>query len=154
RNITLNADGFPIGYVPLYRGDPRAFPLRLLSIESSSATGLAFKTGWDILGMLGVAAPPGVQVVLLVDAYVERGLALGADVQWNRREGEGSLRAYNVISDTGKDVLVTGRRREADGDNRTILNFEHLSRFAERWTLRAQAAWLSDPNVVQAYEPV
>jgi hypothetical protein len=153
RNITLNADGFPIGYVPLYRGDPRAFPLRLLRIESSSATGLAFKTGWDILGMLGVAAPAGVQMVLLVDAYVERGLALGLNAEWDRREGAGSLRAYNVVNDTGKDVLTSGGRREAGGDNRTIFTFEHLARFAERWTVRAEAAWLSDANVVQAYEP-
>ncbi|MFG0284806.1 MAG: hypothetical protein ACF8R7_10335 [Phycisphaerales bacterium JB039] len=154
RNIMPKADGIPFGWFPIYAGDPRAIPLRALRVESSSANGLAIKTGWDLLGLLGVASPPGVRTLLVVDYYFGRGLALGLDASWNRREGKGELHAYSVLSDFGEDVLVTGARRDVDEETRGILTIEHIARLARQWTLRAEAAWLSDENVVQAFEPI
>lgn len=154
RNITLQAVGVPFLYWPIYVGDPTQIPLRNVGFETSDRHGELISTTWDGFALAGVDAPAGVDLDLIIDAYFRRGPALGGELRWNGRAGgEGSLFVYNVINDTYRDLLPTGARIDRDSENRTVAMFEHIGKLSDAWTVRAEASWFSDENVVGAFFP-
>ncbi len=154
RNITARAMGIPFLYWPIYVGDPSQIPLRDITIETSDRHGDVLRTTWDAFALAGYEPPPGIDLDLLIDAYFQRGAALGGELTWDGYAGgSGSLFVYNLFNDTGRDLLPTGARIDRDGENRTIAMLEHLGRLNDEWTLRAEASWFSDENVVAAFFP-
>lgn len=154
RNITVRAAGVPFLYWPIYVGDPSQIPLRNIGFETSDRHGEVIRTTWDGFALVGADAPAGVDLDLLIDAYFRRGPALGGELRWTGRAGgDGNLFVYNVINDTYRDLLPTGARIDRDSDNRTVAMLEHIGKLSDEWTLRAEASWFSDENVVGAYFP-
>lgn len=154
RNITVRAAGVPFLYWPIYVGDPSQIPLRNIGFETSDRHGEVVRTAWDGFALTGANQPAGVDLDLLIDAYFQRGAGLGGELSWqDRAGGDGSLFVYNLFNDTGRDLLPTGARIDRDGENRTLAMLEHLGRLDDRWTLRAEASWFGDENVVGAFFP-
>jgi len=154
RNLTLRAGGVPFLYWPIYVGDPAQIPLRNIGFETGDRHGEMVRTTWDGFALVGADAPSGVDLDILIDAYFRRGPALGGELRWTERAGgNGSLFVYNVLNDTYRDLLPTGARVDRNSDNRTVAMFEHLGKLNDEWTLRAEASWFSDENVVAAYFP-
>jgi hypothetical protein len=154
RNITVRAAGVPFFYWPIYVGDPSQIPLRNIAYENSDRHGDVVRTQWDGFALAGIEGPAGVSLDLVIDGYFQRGIALGADLGWNDRlGGDGSLRVYNLFNDTGRDLLPTGARIDRDGENRTLAMLEHIGKIDDNWTLRAEASWFGDENVVGAFFP-
>ncbi|MFI4916313.1 MAG: hypothetical protein ACIAS6_07405 [Phycisphaerales bacterium JB060] len=154
RNITARAMGVPFLYWPIYVGDPSRIPLRDIGFETGDRHGEVLRTTWDAFSLAGVEPPAGVDLDLILDAYFQRGMAVGGDLTWNGYAGgSGSLFVYNLFNDTGRDLLPTGARIDRDGQNRTIVLLEHTGRLDEDWTLRAEASWFSDENAVAAFMP-
>ncbi len=154
RNLTLRAGDVPFLYWPIYVGDPAQIPLRNIGFETGNRHGEVVRTTWDGFALVGADAPAGVDLDLLIDAYFRRGPALGGELRWNGRAGgSGNLFVYNVINDTFRDLLPTGARIDRDSENRTVAMFEHLGKINDEWTLRAEASWFSDENVVGAFFP-
>ncbi len=154
RHITVRAAGVPFFYWPIYVGDPSRIPLRNIAYENSDRHGDVVRTEWDGFALTGIDAPAGVDLDLLIDGYFQRGIALGANLGWqDRLGGAGSLEVYNLFNDTGRDLLPTGARIDRDGENRTLAMLEHIGAIDENWTLRAEASWFGDENVVGAFFP-
>ncbi|MBC7772564.1 MAG: LPS assembly protein LptD [Pyrinomonadaceae bacterium] len=151
RGITLRAGGFPFFYVPRFVGDVAHFPLRSVRVDSSSGSGAAIKTTWDVYSLLGLERPEGLEANLLVDGYFDRGAALGADVGWTSPTSQGDLLAYTVINDNGRDHLSSGARLDQVDETRGILLGEHRWNIDETWTLFLEGAYISDETFVDAF---
>lgn len=155
RNITLRAGPVPFFYFPRFAGDPEQIPLRDLRVENSSGSGSAIKTVWDIPGILGVNRPAGFGAELLVDVYFQRGPALGTQLEWNDPDATGSLLAYTIISDDGKDLLKPGTKIERDAETRGIIAADHIQNIDESWKMYLEASYISDESFVDAFmEPL
>jgi|GEM_PF-4528520 len=154
RNITVRAAGVPFFYWPIYVGDPTRIPLRNIGYETGDRHGDVVRTTWDGFALTGIDAPAGLSLDLLIDGYFQRGIAIGGDLTWSDRfGGDGSLFVYNLFNDTGRDLLPTGARIDRDGENRTLAMLEHMGKLDDNWTLRAEASWFGDENVVGTFLP-
>lgn len=151
RNITLRAGPVPFFYFPIFSGDPEHIPLRDLRVESSSGSGSAIKTVWDIPGILGVKRPEGFGAELLVDAYFKRGPAIGTQLDWRDQDSNGSLLAYTVIDDDGEDLLKTGKKLDHQGDTRGIIAADHIQDINESWKVYLEGSYISDETFVDAF---
>lgn len=149
--VTLRAGGVPFFYVPRFVGDVAHFPLRSVRVDSSSGSGAAIKTTWDVFSLLGLERPGGLEANLLVDGYFNRGAALGADVGWTSPTAQGDLFAYTIINDNGRDQLSSGARLRQDNETRGVLLGEHRWNIDETWTLFLEGAYVSDETFVDAF---
>lgn len=150
RDITLRAGGLPFFYFPRFRGDPAAIPLRGLGFGNSSRTGGVITTAWDAYGLLGLDPGRDTSIDLLLDAYFERGLGIGLDVDWGTERTSGGLFAYALPDDTGEDLTSSGVRLEREGEFRGMVLADHTAKLGEHWTLQLQGAYLSDETFVDA----
>ncbi|MBK7405953.1 MAG: hypothetical protein IPJ41_15360 [Phycisphaerales bacterium] len=148
--LTARAGPVPFFYWPNWRGDPERFPIRDLRVESSSRTGPAWMTAWDVATLLGLDRPEGFDTTLLVDYYNERGFAVGTQTTWETEQMKGGVFAYLLFHDTGEDVTTTGRRVDLDGDTRGMLLAENRWRLGGPWTLTTELSTISDPRLVDA----
>jgi hypothetical protein len=155
QDITLRAGRLPFFWWPRIKGDPSLFPLRDIRLENSSGSGGAVKTTWNAYTLLGLDPPPGQSADVMFDYYFERGPGLGAQFTWANISSKGSFLGYTVPNDTGRDLLVTGVKRDAGGDFRGMLLGEHRARVGEHWTLFAEGAYISDPTFIDGFfEPL
>lgn len=152
RDLTLRVRDVPVFYWPVLRGEADQPPLKDVRVENSGG-GPAVKTTWNLLSLLGVdrrGAKQELSSELLLDWHFERNLGLGTNTRWSTPTSGGELLAYVLPDDTGKDILPTGVRQDRDGGFRGLLLFEHRARLAERWTLSAELASISDPTLVDS----
>ncbi|MCC5822718.1 MAG: hypothetical protein LAT64_04000 [Phycisphaerales bacterium] len=152
RNVTLNALGVPVFWLPGFSGDPEDFPLRQVRIEDSNRSGLAVRTTWNLASLLN-RDWPGADVSLLLDYYSDRGVALGLDADWNVNNHRGSLFAYLLPDDTGRDLLPRGTRIDRDGETRGMAKLQDLWAFRENWNLVTELSYISDEAFVPAFFP-
>lgn len=151
-DLTLNAEGFPIFYVPEFTGDPTTMLLKDVRFENSGANGPAVKTRWNMSPVLGFDEA---EVDLLAQYYFDRGAALGVDAAHEDAESRGKLFALSIINDGGQDLLKPGTRREWDESTRGILLGEERITFGEHWTMFAEGSYISDEAFVDAFlEPL
>lgn len=150
-DVTLRAGGLPVFWLPRFRGDPTAIPIRDVRVESSRGSGFAVKTGWNGFSLLGMDAPEGQAFELLADEYFQRGPAVGADWSWRAQDAQAALLAYSLPHDAGSDLASTGRRVTREGEFRGMALGEYRAQVSEHWTLRAQAFWISDGTFVDAF---
>lgn len=147
RNVTLNAGPIPFFYWPILRGEPEAIPLKDIRIENSSGSGTAVRTTWNLYGLLGIEKHgENDQADLLLDWYFDRGAAFGTKLAWGTATSEGGFFAYTLPEDRGQDVLVTGQKKQFDGETRGVVTFEHRFMLDDEWTLFAEGAYISDPT--------
>jgi len=150
-NITLRAGTLPFFYFPVYSGYPDQIPLRDLRFESSSQSGGAVKSTWNLLGLLGIEKPGGASADLLLDGYFDRGIGGGARVGWGDPEYRGGLFAYGLPDDHGTDLLLPGTKIDRDGEARGILLGEHMQRLDEHWSFLLEGSLISDEDFVTAF---
>lgn len=150
-DITLNAEGFPVFYVPNFTGDPEAVLLKDVRFENSGANGAAVKTRWNMAPLLGYEDSQNTKIDLLLQHYFDRGPALGVDAAYKDEDSEGSLFAYSVINDGGQDLLKPGTRREWTQDTRGIILGEERISLGEHWNLFAEGSYLGDETFVDAF---
>ena len=151
RDITLRAGGVPFFYWPVMRGDPHDLPLRDLRVESSSGSGTAIKTTWNFWSLVGIQTPKDVRADLMLDWYFDRGPALGTELSWATDTGNGGLFGYLVPNDTGRDLLVTGAKKDFDGQVRGIVTAEHRATLSDEWSLFLEGAYISDETFVDGF---
>ncbi|MBX3406803.1 MAG: LPS assembly protein LptD [Phycisphaeraceae bacterium] len=151
RGITLQAGGVPFFWYPRFRGDLENFPLRDLRVDSSSGSGMAIRTAWDVFGLTGTTPPEGVKFNVLYDQYFDRGPAFGLEGDWKDERSGGRLFTYALPMDFGRDSLATGAKVGRDFEFRGIFMAEHQVKFDEYWSLQLEGAAVSDENFVDAF---
>lgn len=150
-DITLNAEGVPVFYVPNFTGDPEAVLLKDVRFENSGANGAAVKTRWNLAPLLGYEDSQNTKIDFLLQNYFDRGPALGVDAAYKDEDSEGKLFAYGVINDGGQDLLKPGTRREWSHDTRGIILGEERITLGEHWTMFAEGSYLGDETFVDAF---
>jgi hypothetical protein len=147
-DITLNAQGLPIFYLPEFSGDPAAVLLKDVRVENSGANGPALKTRWNLSPVLGYDQA---QIDLLAQYYFDRGAGLGIDAAYEDEDSRGTLFALGIVNDGGQDLLKPGTRREWNESTRGIILGEERITFGEHWTLFAEGSYLGDETFVDAF---
>ncbi len=150
-DITLRAAGVPFLYWPTFEGDPEQIPLRDVRVENSSGSGAALKTTWNAYGLLGIARKPGLDADVMLDAYFERGIAIGTKLDWREFDRRGSAFAYVVPYDTGTDLYAPGTKKDRDGETRGIVYADQVEKIDENWRLYLEGAYISDESFVDAF---
>lgn len=152
-DLTARAGSVPFLYWPRWKGDPERFPLRDFRVTSSSRTGPAWMTAWDVYTLLGLERPEGFDSTLLLDYYNERGFAVGTETSWESGQMKGGLFGYLLFNDTGEDVTTTGRRIDLSGETRGLILAENRWRLGGPWTVMAEGSYISDPRLLDALFP-
>jgi hypothetical protein len=151
RHITLNAAGVPFFYWPILRGDPQAIPIKNVGVDTSTGSGTILRTTWNLYGLLGIRPEGNDSADLMVDWHFGRGVGIGTRLNWRRQSSEGGLLAYTLPEDNGRDLLVTGDKKDFDGDWRGILLGEHRSQLSDEWTLSAEGVYISDETFIDGF---
>ncbi|MFN0131815.1 MAG: hypothetical protein ACKVW3_04670 [Phycisphaerales bacterium] len=151
RNITIRAGGLPVFFWPVLRGDPEALPLRDLRIESSSGSGPAVRSTWNLFALAGYRPPRDATANLLLDWYFDRGPAVGTDLAWRGPTYAGGLLGYLVPQDEGRDLLATGVKKDHGGETRGMITVEHRAAIGDEWTLFAEGSYISDDTFIDGF---
>jgi hypothetical protein len=151
RNLTIRAGGIPFFYWPVLRGDPEALPLRALGVDTSRGSGTSIQSTWNLYSLVGLEPPPGHDAEFIFDWYIRRGPAFGLNYDWRGTDFAGSIFAYGLPHDSGRDYFVSGERRDPPQRTRGMFLGEHGQKLDEHWSLFAEAAYVSDETFVQAY---
>ncbi len=151
RDVTIRAGDVPIFYWPRLKGEADQPPLKDVRFENSNGSGPAIKTTWNTISLLGGRAERELQSDLLLDWYLERGFAAGANTRWYGENNAGSLFVYGLPDDRGKDVTPTGTKKDRDGEFRGIILGEHRAQLDEHWMLFAEGSYISDPTFVDGF---
>lgn len=149
RGVSFRAGDVPFAGLPGVRGELRPTPLRRLSFDTEDGAPI-IRSRWDLYTLLGQDAAPGNSASLLLDAYTERGVGVGADLDWRAQDINGSLLTY-YINDDGTDQLPSGSEINHSNDNRGLVLAEQVWQLSERWTLFLEAAYISDETFVPAF---
>lgn len=151
KSVTLNAGAVPIFWLPGFKGDLDAFPLRRVQIGDSNRTGIAIKTRWDLFSLFQSTPPPGMSADLKLDYYGERGAAFGFDSDWDNGKHKGTLFSYLVPDDDGTDITARGQRIDRDGETRGVLIAQDLWRVSDVWTVATRFNYISDEAFIPAF---
>lgn len=154
--LTLRAGGVPFFAVPGFSGEIVDIPLEDIRVESLSGSGGAIKTTWNLPSLLGLQKIDGLNVRALIDGYFDRGIGLGTRTDWNTTgkpgaQLKGGVLAYTLPSDTGRDTLSTGEKRDVDDEFRGIVLADNIWQITPKWTLSAEVAAISDARFVDAF---
>lgn len=154
-DITLNAEGLPIFYVPNYEGDPETVLLKDVRVENSSGNGPAVKTRWNLAPVLGYGESENTKIDFLAQYYFDRGVGLGIDAAYKDEDSEGSVYAYGIVNDSGQDLLKPGTHREWDDATRGIILAEQKIQLTDHWKLFAEGSYVGDETFIDAFlEPL
>ncbi|MBY0313748.1 MAG: hypothetical protein K2W85_16910 [Phycisphaerales bacterium] len=151
KNITLRGLGVPFFWLPGFRGEVDEIPLEDVRVENSSGSGAALKTTWNALSILGLDRPEGLRVRALVDYYFDRGPALGTRTSWNTLSMNGQIFGYIVPEDQGRDVLVTGEKKDGEDEFRGMVLAENRWDITPNWSLFAEGAYVSDETFIDGF---
>jgi hypothetical protein len=152
RGLTLRAAGLPVFWWPGYAGNPENRLIRDIRLEQSTENGISFLSTLDAKALLGIERPE-LRADLLLDLYSGRGLGLGTRLRWEKDDSRGGLIAYGLPSDTGTDLLAPGTKIDQDGNFRGLILADQRWKIDDKWTILAEASYISDENFTQAFFP-
>jgi len=148
RNTFFRIGPYKIFYWPFIARDfgPGTYLLRTFRFGSDSELGTFFKTAWNPYD-LGLYRNDWSEVTLNLDWYSERGIGMGADVQYETPTGFGFVTTYR-ISDQGDT--------ERDGSpltetNRGRVLWRHREFLAYDWRLDLEFAYRSDRDFLPTF---
>lgn len=151
KNITGRVGPVPVVWWPRFKGDPSTIPIREVRLDGSSGSGGAFKTRWDLYSLIGVERPSWLDATLALDYYFERGPAIGGTADWSTSTTKGRVDGYLVASDTGQDVLKSGRKKDFDGETRGFIEAEHRWQISEAWSVILEGTYISDETFIDGF---
>ncbi len=151
-DVTLNLDGVPIAYWPYATGDFRESETAIRSVRMaySDDFGATFQSKWYLFNLLGIEKPQGVDALLRMDYFSDRGPGAGLDVDYETEDAFGLFRGY-YINDTGEDSLGPIRSGEPDTENRGRITWRHRQLLGQGWELTLEGSYISDPNFLEEY---
>lgn len=149
-SITMRASDVPFFWWPEFSGTVRDIPFRGVTIGARDNVGVGIETRWSLFPLLGAERPRGVDGILKVDAFTERGAGIGTVLDWRLPLGRGRLDLYGMVDD-GIDKTSTGLEVDPDSDIRGVALFEHRARLSRNWTVDLQASYISDETFITTW---
>ncbi|MDA8378146.1 MAG: LPS assembly protein LptD [Planctomycetia bacterium] len=152
---TANFFGVPFFYWPYVSGTTQQSPspLKAASIGDSNIFGVTATTDWNLLELMGITPPGGVEADVSVNEYSKRGPAVGL----NSRYDVGSMRGVvnsSLMYDTGTDQLGANRDNlPVPQHTRGYIFARHLQQLSRQWSVAVEGSYVSDPNYLEQYFP-
>ncbi len=150
KNTTLRIGDTPVFWWPGYSGAIEDVPLRKLSIKANERNGFTVQSKWNLLGLLGQDRRDGTDISLLLDYYTKRGIAGGAEIDYQTSTARGGILGY-LIDDDGKDKLSSGVIKEHDSDVRGLFSFWHQEHYSDDWLMILEANYISDVTFLDEF---
>jgi len=151
RGVTYRIGNVPVLGFPRFQGQVTGRRVPQVQITGRDGNPIIF-TRWDINTLLGLDPIDGFDADLLVDGYIDRGVALGADLAWEGPNSDASLFG-TWINDDGTDLTSSGGRIDRDNDDRGLVTGEARQRLTDEWTLFAEGAYVSDAAFLDVFFP-
>ena len=150
RDTSLRIAGEPVVRWPYMSGEPSDVPLRRVKADFDSDNGLVLETSWDLFNLIEHDAPDGVDAELLIDAYTERGAAVGVDMNYDVPNAFGRIDTY-LLYDTGRDE-PGGRLEVTPDDNlRGKARVQHRHYLPMGWELSLEVGYVSDETFLEEF---
>ncbi|MGC8625341.1 MAG: LPS assembly protein LptD [Phycisphaerae bacterium] len=152
---TANFFGVPFFYWPYISGTTQQSPspLKAASVGDSDIFGVTVDTDWNLLELMGITPPGGVEADVSVNEYSKRGPAVGL----NSRYDVGAMRGVvnsSLMYDTGTDQLGANRDNlPVTQHTRGYIFARHLQQLSEQWSVAVEGSYVSDPNYLEQYFP-
>lgn len=154
RNLTIRANGVPFFFWPGFEGAAETSPLRSVRAGWDRYRGFEIGTKWDLLGLLALTPPRGVEAELLIDGFAERGPASGIDLSLTGLggvSGSGTLKTYVLYDFGGTDRTSGGRDVNVAAGVRGEIVGEYRADLSVDLMLETQLSYLSDQTWVTAW---
>ena len=152
-NTTANFLGVPFFYWPYVSGTTQQnpSPLNSVSVGNSSIFGATVETDWNLLSLLGITPPGGVEADLNVNEYSSRGPATGVNARYNINGMRGVVNSA-LMYDTGTDQLGANRDNlPVTEHTRGFISVRNMQQLSNQWTLAVEGSYVSDPNYLEQY---
>ena len=130
--------------LPGYQGRVDRLPVRSLSIGYEDERGVEIETDWDLFSLTGYEPIDGLDGELSVDAFTDRGAALGTTFTLSGGLGNGAIDLYGLYDTGGTDRTSAGRRVDIDAGMRGAIDAKWQQQISSAFTLQTQLAYLSD----------
>jgi len=157
RDVTGNVSNLPIFYWPRITAAGQATtkaPVKALHASYNSDFGVSAESEWDMLSLMGLIQPPGLDATLKLDEFSKRGTAGGIDLDYTQQNYFGNLRTY-LIGDRGQDDLGRFDSRdniEPPHDTRGRARWQHRQFLPYDWQATFELGYLSDPFFLESWE--
>ena len=128
-------------------------PIKSLHIGNDSIWGTSLETRWYLSRLLGLKEPQGVDSILALDYFSDRGIGAGAEIEYEKEDYYGRIKSY-IINDRGEDRLGrddTRRNLKPDQKLRGRFSWLHRQFLPYNWQLTTGVDYLSDENFLESY---
>jgi len=125
--------------------------IKKMRLGHDSEMGTTLETQWYLARLLGRKEPAGVDSLLGLDYFSERGPGAGLEVEYRRDDYFGEMLGY-ILSDDGEDDLGRTRmNRQPPRETRGRYSFRHRQYLPYDWQVTAELSYLSDENFLESF---
>ncbi len=151
-DVQTRIRGFPASYWPRLAGDftEADTALRTIRIEHRNNRGTGLVTQWHLFKLLGMEQePPGFDAYLDIDGWSKRGLALGVQSGYDRKDFYGEFLSY-YLRDSGEDS-AGGQDVEPPHQDRGRATWRHRQFLPQNWEMTLELSYISDRNFMHEF---
>jgi hypothetical protein len=154
--VSAEGAGIEIGgkrFIPLpgYEGRVDRIPVRSIEAGYEEYRGVEIGTEWDLFALAGAAPIAGLDAELAVDAFTDRGAAIGTTFTLTDSLGSGIIDLYGLYDAGGTDQTSAGGLVEVDSGVRGIVDAEWQTALSSAFNLQTQFSYISDETFVSAW---
>ena len=137
--------------LPGYEGRVDRIPIRSVDVGYEDERGVEIGTEWDLMALLGERPVSGLDAELAVDAFTDRGAALGTKFRLSDGLGDGVVDLYGLYDAGGTDRTSSGRNVEVESGVRGFVDIEWQTMLSPAFGLQAQLAAISDETFISSW---
>ena len=147
---SMNVGKVPVFKWPKLAGSAADVPLKSAGVTTNSRRGIVMSTDWDLLNLMNIDAPEGIDASMSIDGMTERGVGIGLDVDYDFARTMGEFDGYFMF-DEGKDK--PGGRREVSSDDefRGTVDWKHRHYLDDNWELSLEFGYVSDETFLEEF---
>jgi len=151
RGTTARLGSTPVFYWPVLSGEANDVALKRLSGGYDGRRGVQLRTRWDVFSLLGGSRPDGVNLSANIDVRGQHGFALGASLDYDRRNLRGTFDGYVLPLDSGDDEIADRLPILHDDDARGFAAWRHRQNLQDDWDLSLELAAVSDETLLEEF---
>ncbi len=149
---TLGIGGVQVIDLPDFDREIDMLPLREFQPGYSTRGGATLMTRWEMFALLGEKQVDGVTLMGNLDLRGQRGLGLGAEVNYDMNDMFGKMEGYLLIGDEGEDDFTNRDAVGHEGELRGFVMIEHRQLLDKNWEISAEFGYVSDPIYLEQFE--
>jgi len=155
RDVRMKLGERTIFYWPFLRSNLQRpdIPLKSIHTGRDSTWGVSVETRWHLARLLGLREPKGTDSTFAFDYYEKRGIGIGAEIDYARKDYFGRILGY-VIRDSGEDDLgryYERRNLEPPRELRGRFLWRHRQFLPYNWQLTTEVSYASDEHFIEGY---